>query len=378
MKATIKLKLHICPEAETALLETLRQSTACFNAVCLRGWETTQRNGTRLHHATYKPLREAFPALPSQLHCAARIKATEALKSVDARLQKGRKAGCPTSKLCPVRYDARSYWVRLADGQASLATVAGRVSVAFRPCGYYSRYMDWLPTSADLCFDPKRRAFFLHVVMETAAPAVECKGVLGVDFGLTEIATDSEGNTYSGEPVKAVRRRMRRLRGLLQAKGTKSAKRHLKRIRQKQSRFTRNTNHVISKHLVSTAAHSRKALALEKLTDIRDRADTVSRHMRWLLGNWSFYQLRDFVTYKAQAAGLITVTVDPRNTSRTCSECGYCDKANRKSQASFVCLHCGFCANADINASRNIEARGYCSEALLSHPTQHSTVRATG
>ena len=76
--------------------------------------------------------------------------------------------------------------------------------------------------------------------METDAPAASCEGVLGVDLGITEIATDSDGNQYSGEAVKSVRRRVRRIRRLLQAKGTKSARKHLKRIRQKQSRFSRD------------------------------------------------------------------------------------------------------------------------------------------
>ena len=137
----MQLRLHICREAEGVLLETLRQSTACFNAVTERGWQTAERNGTRLHHATYASLRAAYPSLPSQLHCAARVKATEALKSVDQRLKQGRKAGCPTSELGPVRYDARSYWVKLGEGVASLATVAGRVCVRFSVCAYYRRYL---------------------------------------------------------------------------------------------------------------------------------------------------------------------------------------------------------------------------------------------
>ena len=343
----MKLRLHICRDTEGILLETLRQSTACFNTVTAHGWDAAERNGTRLHHATYKGLREAYPALPSQLHCAARVKATEALKSVDERLKQGRRAGRPTSELCPVRYDARSYWVKLSEGMASLATVAGRVCVRFNVCGYYRRYLDWTPCSADLCFDAKTRRFYLHVVVETDAPEASCEGVLGVDLGITEIATDSEGNQYSGEAVKSVRRRVRRIRRLLQAKGTKSAKKHLTRIRQKQSRFSRDTNHVISKRLVATAANSRKALALEDLKGIRDRANCFSREMRWLMGNWAFDQLKQFLVYKAEAAGVPLFLVDPRNTSRTCSKCGHCEKANRKSQAKFLCLSCGFETNAD-------------------------------
>ena len=171
---------------------------------------------------------------------------------------------------------------------------------------------------------------------------------------------------YSGDAVKSVRRRVRRIRCLLQSKGTKSAKRHLKRLRQKQSRFTRNTNHVISKRLVATASTSRKALALEDLRGIRDRAETVfSREMRWLIGNWAFDQLRQFVSYKAEGAGVRVVLVDPRNTSRTCSRCGYCDTGNRTSQDKFVCLKCGFDLNADLNAAINIGARAECSDGLL-------------
>ena len=366
MKATLKLRLHICRETEGILLETLRQSTASFNAVTAHGWASAERNGSRLHHGTYKTLRETYPSLPSQLHCAARVKATEALKSVDERLKKGLRAGCPKSELCPVRYDARSYWVKLSEGRASLATVAGRVCVRFNICGYYRRFLTWKPCSADLCFDRKTRRFYLHVVVETEAPTASCDSILGVDLGIVELATDSEGNQYSGEAVKSVRRRVRRVRRLLQARGTKSAKKHLKRIRQKQSCFSRDTNHVISKRLVAAAANSRKALGLEKLTDIRDRANCFSREMRWLMGNWAFDQLKQFLVYKAEAAGIPVAFVDPRNTSRTCSKCGHCEKANRKSQAKFLCLQCGFETNADSNAAVNIGVRASSSESLLS------------
>jgi putative transposase len=70
--------------------------------------------------------------------------------------------------------------------------------------------------------------------------------------------------------------------------------------------------------------------------------------------SWAFFQLRFFLSYKAALAGVPLHLVDPRNTSRTCSQCGHCEKANRKSQASFVCQSCGFADNADRNAARNI------------------------
>ncbi|HLI47234.1 MAG TPA: hypothetical protein VKV18_00885, partial [Chthonomonas sp.] len=64
MKVTLCLKLHVDPATQKALQETLLQFTDCFNAVCTYGWEQNERNGTRLHQATYQPLRKAHPDLP--------------------------------------------------------------------------------------------------------------------------------------------------------------------------------------------------------------------------------------------------------------------------------------------------------------------------
>jgi putative transposase len=367
---TLRLKLHTDQVTKVALLDTLRHSSACFNAVCRYGWNNNQRNGIRLHHATYTSLRAAHPSLPAQLVVSARSKAAEALKSLEERRKQGKPVSCPQSSLCPIRYDARSYGVKLGQGLASLATTAGRVEVSFRLCPYYQQYANNPTASADLCYEPKSDTFFLHVVVKVEAPEkVADGGVVGVDLGIVELATDSLGNAYSGETVKSVRRRYRRLRCLLQCKGTCSAKRHLKRIRQKVSRFTRATNYVIAKKLVQTASSARKAVALEELTGIRDRASLgFSREVRWLLGGWSFSQMRQFILYKAEAAGVPVFLVDPRNTSRTCCVCGHCAKANRKSRASFHCQGCGFESNADYNAARNIEARAALSVGLLCQP----------
>ncbi|WP_203994197.1 RNA-guided endonuclease InsQ/TnpB family protein [Virgisporangium aurantiacum] len=61
---------------------------------------------------------------------------------------------------------------------------------------------------------------------------------------------------------------------------------------------------------------------------------------------------------KAESAGRVIVGVDPRNTSRTCPDCGHCAAGNRVTQASFVCLACGFARHADIVAATNILRAG--------------------
>jgi putative transposase len=97
---------------------------------------------------------------------------------------------------------------------------------------------------------------------------------------------------------------------------------------------------------------------LEDLTHIRSRM-TVRKTQRNKQHSWSFRQLRAFVVYKAQRAGIPVLFVDPRNTSRTCSRCGYVEKKNRRSQADFSCLRCGHTTHADLNAARNLATRGH-------------------
>jgi putative transposase len=178
------------------------------------------------------------------------------------------------------------------------------------------------------------------------------------------LATDSEDESFSGEAVEQVRKRHHGLRGRLQKRGTKSAKRHLKKLSGKEARFKKNTNHVISKHIVNKAKANGYALAIEDLRHIRKRTDsTVRKSQRNRQSSWAFGQLRFFLEYKARLAGVPLYTVDPRNTSRTCSVCGHCEKANRQSQSSFKCVACGFVALADYNAAVNI------SRALVMVPT---------
>ncbi len=177
-------------------------------------------------------------------------------------------------------------------------------------------------------------------------------------LGIVQIATDSTGEAFSGERVDRNRKRRATARKQYQRKGTKSAKRRLKKMSGRQRRFQTQENHRISKQLVAKAKALGIGIAMEDLTFIRDRVEpTVSKRFRRRFGNWSFSQLRLFVEYKAKREGVPVVAVDPRNTSRTCSVCGYCDKANRKSQSEFVCKHCGHSCNADLNAALNLRVR---------------------
>ena len=92
---------------------------------------------------------------------------------------------------------------------------------------------------------------------------------------------------------------------------------------------------------------------LEQLKGIRERV-RLRKPQRVALHSWAFARLAEFISYKAQRAGIPVVFVDPAHTFRMCAECGHIDKKNRVSQAFFACRNCGVVAHADRNASRDI------------------------
>jgi putative transposase len=171
---------------------------------------------------------------------------------------------------------------------------------------------------------------------------------------------DSDGNRYSGAHVNRLRHRHRRLRARLSAKWTNASRRLHRKRRRKERRFATWVNHNIAKKLVAEAAGTGRAIALEELSGIRDRI-TVRRPQRATHASWSFHQLRSFIEYKAEAAGVPVILVDPRNTSRRCPRCGHCEKANRPSQEEFCCRKCSLAGLADYIAAQGLRILGWAA-----------------
>ncbi|MCY0877836.1 MAG: transposase [Firmicutes bacterium] len=239
--------------------------------------------------------------------------------------------------------------------RVSILTLHGRERIPVVMTGYQQALLDRIRGQADLNY--RNGQFFLAVVVDVPEPPpIQPTDWLGGDLGLINIAADSDRTVYSGQHLKALRARHARLRQRLQKTGTKSAKRLLKKRRRKEARFATDVNHRIAKQLVTQAQGTRRGIALEDLTGIRDRM-TVSKAQRRRQHSWAFHQLRRFIEYKARLAGVPVTLVDPRNTSRTCPQCGLIDKHNRPDQAHFRCIGCGFARPADTTAARNIASR---------------------
>lgn len=358
MKQVIVIKLEPSQEQYQALLKTVE----AFNRGCQYAadvaYEKRLANKIALQPFVYGMLRSEF-GLSSQMAIRAIAKAVEAYKR-DRRIH--------------VKFDlhgAMVYDPRIMSfkglTQVSLLCLGGRELVPMRYGAYQAARIDRAKGQADLIL--RDGTFYLYVTVDLpSAPTVDAQDVLGVDLGIVQLAVDSEGEAHTGEGVKQCRRRFQRLRRGLQSCGSKSAKRHLKRIRQKVSRYQRWVNHNISSHLVNKALVGQKAVALEDLQGIRERV-SVRKPQRYERLSWAFAQLRSFIAYKCEAAGVPLIIIDPRNTSRTCLACGHCAKQNRRSQSEFLCVECGFQANADYVGSQNIRRKGLVARGIVTCPT---------
>jgi IS605 OrfB family transposase len=347
MKLTLQLKLVPTAEQHMALLETMCMFNAAASYAAEVGFRDHVFSQVSIHNRCYRELRDRF-GLSAQMAVRAIGKAVETFRRD--------KRSCPVFRPDgAMTYDERLLGWK-GPAHVSLLTLHGREIVAMVYGEYQAGFLHRLKGQVDLVY--LDGTFYLYATIDVPQDTpIEPTRFLGVDLGIVNIATDSDGNSYTGDEIEAVRQRCNTHRRTYQSTHTKSAKRRLKKLAGKQARFQRWANHGLAKHLVAYAKDTKAALVLEELTGIRDRI-RFRKPQRNKHNNWSFRQLREFLVYKAQRAGVPLLCVDPRNTSRTCSRCGYVDKRNRRSQAEFSCLRCGYTANADLNAATILATRG--------------------
>jgi putative transposase len=342
---TVVCKLAPSPEQASEIDATLK----AFAGACDFAAEAARRIGStnkvKVHHAAYRAIRVQF-GLAANLAVRAIARACTALKDP----AKMHSTFAPTS----VDFDARifafhewnwTFGLTLLGGRRKIATVLGERQ--------RSALKGRKPTAATLV---RRRdgGYFLHVQLSHKAPeSIEPEGILGVDLGRRRVAVDSDGEIFEATEIDRVRSHYPKVRRSAQSKGTKGARRLLKRLSGRERKHATHINHVISRRIVDKAKQTGRAIALEDLTGIRER--TMARKaQRYAQQSWSFFQLRAFIAYKAIDAGVPLAIVDPRYTSQICHRCGI---RGQRDALTFTCTTCGS-MDSDFNGALNIAARG--------------------
>ncbi len=393
---TAKLKLTTTPEQLQALRQTQLAYRDALNAVSRYAFEQRKTSSAiTLHRGMYAQLRTCYH-LPSQLACSAvrQVAATykglwtKLLKNMEhrrAKITKKRFKGLdqPSHYSSPtVQYTYERDYTFQRNQQVSIGTLNGRIALPYQG---YDEHIALIRQGASigdakLWYDASKKRFYFLVSLSIDVPEPtyeQFNEVVGVDVGIRYLAvTSTSTGKATFHPGKRVRHRANhyaRLRKRLQKKGTRGAKRRLRRIEQRERRLKVQANHQITKQIVEQHPHA--LIGLEQLTDIRERTrrrkrkrkkngkgyervPPKARKANRVYSQWSFAELHALLSYKAALSGSLAIKVDADYTSKACPRCGHTADENRPHKGLlFVCQQCHYTLHADLVGARNVTMR---------------------
>ena len=262
MKLTLQLQLLPDAQQRQLLLNTMSQFNAAASHAAGVGFEAKRFSQPSIHALCYRKLREQF-GLSSQMAVRAIGKAVACFQ-VD-------KTRCPEFRA----YGAMTYDQRLMSfkgvHRVSLLTLVGRQIIPMIYGQYQSERFDRIKGQCDLIFRDGKFYLLASIDLPDKAP-IEVKEFVGVDLGVTNLASTSDGKRFGGDDVEAIRVKYHKVRRSLGRKThysnkrrtRKNARRAMKRIGNRESRFRRNVNHVISRRVVDLAKDIGRGIALER------------------------------------------------------------------------------------------------------------------
>lgn len=354
MKLTANIKLNPNTKQFDILKQTLERANEACNWISKQAWEKQAFGQFQLHKLAYYTVKEKF-GLSSQMTVRCIGKVWDAYKLDKKTIRKFKKHSAQP-------YDDRIFRM-MKDDMISIWTLEGRQKIPFATGDYQRKLLETRKGEVDLMLI--KGVFYLACVCDIDEDTIiDPHDILGIDLGIINLAVDSEGQHFSGKKVEHYRKIMHNRRKNIQKKGTKSAKRKLKKISGKHARYQKDVNHCISKAIVAKAKRLCSAIALEDLKGIRRRIK-ARKSGRARLSNWGFHQLRSFIAYKARLAGIPIFLVDPKHTSQACPECGHTERKNRPTRDTFVCKSCFFSLPADHIAALNIKAKALVNVPMV-------------
>jgi IS605 OrfB family transposase len=364
VRRTVPVKLDVDSDDAALLHETVAEFLWAANRVVDHAWQGDYKTTSKaqLQEETYDEVRDRT-RLHANLVQNARNKAADAVQSVVARWKQGEYAGKPHFSKPTAVYDKRC--ATFHDEYVSLATVDGRIEVEYvlpdpdrdTPHSRYLESDDYEVTGAEL--HHRDGEWFLHLRTKAEVEsdtldqaATGHSTVLGVDLGVDQLAVTSTGTFWTGDEFDHWRREYEKRRASLQQCGSRHAHENIQAVGRKETGRFKMMLHRIANDMIAEAVENGcTVIAFEELTGIRNRFSDASWGHKW-----AFERLYEYVEYKAEPRGITVEQVDPENTSRRCSTCGFTHPDNRDGEE-FECLKCGYQNHVDYNAAKNIGLR---------------------
>ena len=299
-----------------------------------------------LHNAFYHPTRELHPGFPSQMVIRAEMECLASYKSIRSNKHKITKPF--EKKNLSLRLDKRIYSKTNEKTKIRITTKERKKEFEIKLYPKIQELMDTYNYVDPLIFvrDGKLMiALTFDTVMEQQSKTL----CLGVDLGIRRVAACSDGRLIIDKKFNKEKRNLRHIKSKLQSKGTKSARKHLNKLRRKEKNKNKNQTHHVANEILKTDANM---IALENLKGLK--AKKHKKQNKNAISQVPIFELRRIVTYKAKNMGKHVCLVSPAYTSQIDSISGI-QEGTRKGCRFYA--KSGLVYDADINAAINIARR---------------------
>jgi putative transposase len=348
-----RLPLAICDELN-------QESGRVYTRILTTHYRVYRKKGRWLTHFTARRLDDFYGAADERLLNSA---------SID-EAQEGFYKACKTARACRklglgVKYPHKpkkfrtTVWnknaIRVADGTLLLSRARGLERLRVR-------LSDSLPVGSilevRLVYDRVSRKYNWHFVIEDGQAPLDAPGVnvAAVDLGEVHPAAVSDGSesmVFAARELRAVLQfRHKRLAAIqrLQAakvKGSRAWKklqRRKTRFLARQARRARDIEHKVSRAVVNWMVE--RGVGTLAMGDVRDVADgkRLNTKSQQKVSSWGHGKMRQYITYKAEGAGITVELVDEAYSSQTCPMCG---QRHKPAGRVYACPVCGFRGHRD-------------------------------
>lgn len=308
MNLTYNIELEVDSATKEQIVKTLSVQREIVNFVSSNIVKNKIPLNLKLvHDFNYKLMKEQFPGVPSQILIKCEQEALASHKTLKKNKHKTKVIGKSGLSL---RLDKRLYSKFTQTGIR--VTVGGekRADLKFK---LYPKVVEMFAKykPADPLLFVRDNRVFLSTTFEIPEILPKDDSVLGIDLGMRRLATTSDGNSIKSTEYLKGKRKIRYLKRCLQAKKTKSAARHLRKIKRKEHHFSKNYIHHLANEILKT---DKSILVMEDLTKIKKK-----KHKHQNINAKSqipFFMLRQILTYKAPRSGKTVATVNPAYTSK--------------------------------------------------------------
>lgn len=298
-----------------------------------------------LHSKVYGNIRKLYPDIPSQVVIKAEQECLASYKSTKSNKHKLKSP--IVKKNLSMRLDKRLYSKDKTDKYSiKITTTNGRQSFKIVVYPRLKELMDKYQYCDPLIYENDGKLFISFCFENKPKDKLKQKLALGVDIGIRRSVALSDGRIVIDRKFNGNKRKLRHLKDCLKSKGTKSARKHLNKLRHKEHNQNKNQTHLISNEVLKTDADT---IVLENLKGIKKKKNKYQNKRN--ISQVPMFELRRIITYKAENMGKTITLVRPSYTSQTDSVTGKIEGERRGCR--FYSKN-GLIYDADINASINI------------------------